>query len=249
MIINQVFHIKFYFEQFALLIYKLQKNKIQFQIKNTNIFFCLLMRLSFQSKDQLIEEKELQKVIDFSCVLLDQKYQTNDIQYLTLTECLFVTDYIFSLYQIDNKEKTSIIEQIKELTFIFKKLTRNDFKIYLTNVCSGYKKRDQNIQIEDLLEYFNTKLIVYIENYWIELQDQGIHFITKEQCKEFICSITEKYNVQYSQVDELVQNALKEIHMFVFFEDCISILLQIAKQLNFKKKKFNSGKQCACQIF
>ncbi|KAL4456900.1 hypothetical protein ABPG74_014538 [Tetrahymena malaccensis] len=212
------------------------------------------MMINFSAKydELLLQKKQLFQVIDQAYLILDQQYYPPDPDQksqITLNQCLFVIDYVFSIYQIDKSQKQLVIEKIKLLTFS-SCLIRSDFKMYLIHTCSGYNKRDHNITIEELLEYFSIKLILQIENYWIELRDQNILFITKEACIEFIHSVIQKYNINYSEVDQLVQDALQEIHMFVFFEDSISILLQIARKCHLKKKKNIQNKQkCSCQIF
>ncbi|KAL4456901.1 hypothetical protein ABPG74_014539 [Tetrahymena malaccensis] len=213
------------------------------------------MNLSDQINQKRAHMKESIKIIEESFEQVNSEFNTYDIYFLNYLQCLFVTDYLFSIYDVDEFYKQTILEQVKSMTLSKKyssQVKREDFKIYLTNALCGLKRRENNIVIEDLLKYIDTKLIMEIEKYWSDLKDEkNIIFITKDESIQLIQNIIQKYRIDYSQVCELVDNDLQMLHKFVFFEDFVSILLKIAKQNTLYKKKYikQQKQDCGCQIF
>ncbi|EAR99395.2 hypothetical protein TTHERM_00133610 (macronuclear) [Tetrahymena thermophila SB210] len=205
--------------------------------------------------EQRIHMKESINIIEQSFEQVNLQFKTYDMCFLSYLECLFVTDYLFSIYEADEIQKQTILENVKSMTLSKKysaQVKRDDFKVYLANALSGLKKRENNIVIEDLLKYIDTQLIMEIERYWNDLKEQkDITFISKDESIQLIQDIIQKYRIDYSLVCELVENELEAIHKFVFFEDFISILLKIAKEHNFYKKKYikRHKQDCGCQIF
>ncbi|KAL4508459.1 hypothetical protein ABPG72_003763 [Tetrahymena utriculariae] len=226
--------------------------QIAIQLKDLNL---LLMNISDQINEQSVHRKESIKLIEQSFEQVSSQFNTYDSKFLSYLECLFVIDYLFSIYEADEIQKQSIREHVKSMSLSKKYnyyIKKDEFKIYLTNALSGLTRRETNIKIEDLIKYIDTKLIMEIERYWQDLKEQkNIQFISKDESIQLIQNIIQKYRIDYSEVCELVDNDLQELHKFVFFEDFISILLKIAKKHNFYKKKYTKQhkQDCGCQIF
>ncbi|KAL4456903.1 hypothetical protein ABPG74_014541 [Tetrahymena malaccensis] len=209
------------------------------------------MDKSEQITDIQVEKEELIHSIQESYQQVNVHFQTDDTFYINFDECMFVVDYLFSLYEIDSTQKQTIIDHIKNITFTEQHSTvrRDKFKVYLLQVFKGLIKREHSITMEDLIKYIDTKLIVEIEDYWDELKDQDVTFISKDECIRLIKDVLQKFNIDYSLVCDLVESDLKEIHKFIFFQDFIYIVLQIAKQEHLQHKKYHDKQACSCTIF
>ncbi|KAL4508458.1 hypothetical protein ABPG72_003762 [Tetrahymena utriculariae] len=197
------------------------------------------------------ETYELMNSIHESYKQVNLHFQNDNAYYINFDECMFVVDYLFSVYEVDCSYKQTITEHIQSITFSEQHSTikRDKFKVYLLKVFKGLTKREQNITMEDLIKYIDTKLIIEIEDYWDELKEQDLTFISKDECIQLIKEVLQKFNIDYSLVSELVETDLKEIHKFVFFQDFISIVLQIAKQQHLQHKKYHDKQACLCTIF
>ncbi|EWS73502.1 hypothetical protein TTHERM_000133609 (macronuclear) [Tetrahymena thermophila SB210] len=209
------------------------------------------MNKSEQITETQAEIHELKHFIHESYQQVNLHFKCDDTYYINFDECMFVIDYLFSIYQVDSAYKQQIVEHIKGIKFQEKHSTikRDKFIVYLLQVFKGLVKREQNITMEDLIVYIDTKLIMEIEDYWDRLKENDQTFISKDECIRLIKDVLQKFDIDYSKVSELVDWDLKEIHKFVFFQDFLSIVLQIAKQQHLQHKKYHDKQACSCQIF
>ncbi|EWS73501.1 hypothetical protein TTHERM_000133608 (macronuclear) [Tetrahymena thermophila SB210] len=204
------------------------------------------------SDEQQTNTRTISKSIYSAYELVNKNYKDHDFTYISIDQTLFVTDYVFSNFEVDKKMQQTIIKQIKQMGKTKKKqlIKREDLKIYLSQICMGCRKRQQTVGIDDVVNHIGMDLVLEIENMWIQFKEQEIYFITKEKTIEIVKSIIQRYKIDYSKVSNIVEKNLNSLYKHVFVEDFISLITQIGKEHDLRQKKVKIQKQnCGCTIF
>ncbi|KAL4508457.1 hypothetical protein ABPG72_003761 [Tetrahymena utriculariae] len=201
---------------------------------------------------QQTNTRSISKSIHSAYELVNKNYKYHYLTYISLDQTLFVTDYVFSNFEVDKKMQQTIIKQIQAIGMSQKKqlLKREDLKIYLSQICMGCRKREQSVGIQDVVDFIDLDLVMEIEKMWAEFKEQEKYFISKEKTKEILNNILQRYKINYTKVSDIVEKNLSKLHKHVFVEDFISIVTQIGREHNLLQKKQSAQKQnCGCTIF
>ncbi|KAL4456904.1 hypothetical protein ABPG74_014542 [Tetrahymena malaccensis] len=204
------------------------------------------------SSEQITNTRSISKSIHSAYELVNKNYKCYDYTYISLDQTLFVTDYVFSNFEVDKKTQQIVIKQIQEMAKTQKKklIKRDDLKIYLSQICMGCRKREQSVGIDDIVNFIDLDLVKEIDKMWAEFKEQEIYFITKEKTIEILKNILIRYKINTSKVNEIIEKNLNKLYKHVFAEDFISIVTQIGRENDLRQKKQKSLKQnCSCSIF
>ncbi|KAL4456902.1 hypothetical protein ABPG74_014540 [Tetrahymena malaccensis] len=214
---------------------------------------------------------QINKNINTAYQLVNKQFNYYDQAYISVDQSLFVTDYLFSNFEVDHKKQQTIIKEIQQMAKSQKKqlLRRDDLKSYLSQNCLECPKREQQILLQEqklinilktfimkyiqqssVVDYIDINLIKEIEKLWAIFKEQEIYFLTKEKTIELIKILIKKYKIKYSDVSEQIDKYLNRLYKHVFLDDFICIIIEIGRDHNLQQKKYIEKKQnCGCTIF